>query len=56
MLASNLYNLLNGKYYTEERARFIIDPKVMTVTGVYISYDKEIPEKADIAQKLSEIL
>ncbi|MCB0727007.1 MAG: L,D-transpeptidase [Ignavibacteriae bacterium] len=45
MLASNLYNLLNGKYYTEERARFIIDPKVIPVSGVYISYDKEIPEK-----------
>lgn len=44
MLASNLYNLLNGKYYTEERERFIIDPKVIPVSGVYISYDNQIPD------------
>ncbi len=44
MLASNLYNLLTGKYYTEERSKFIIDPKVVPVSGVYISYDKEIPD------------
>lgn len=44
MLASNLYNLINGKYYTEDRARFIIDPKVIPVSGVYTSYDKEIPD------------
>lgn len=45
MLSSNLYNLLNGKYYLEERNRFIVDPKVIPVSGVYTSYDVPIPEK-----------
>lgn len=44
MLASNLYNLMNQRYYLEEREKFIIDPKIIPVSGIYISYDKEIPE------------
>lgn len=45
MLASNLYNLVNGKYYVEEKERFIVDPKVIPVSGVYTSYDFQIPDK-----------
>ncbi|MBK8550995.1 MAG: L,D-transpeptidase [Ignavibacteria bacterium] len=45
MLASNLYNLIQGKYYLEEKNRFIVDPKVIPVSGVYTSYDVQIPDK-----------
>jgi lipoprotein-anchoring transpeptidase ErfK/SrfK len=45
MLAGNLYNILNGKYYVEEREKFVVDPKVIPVSGVYISYDNKIPAK-----------
>lgn len=44
MLASNLYNILNGKYYLGEREKFVIDPKVIPVSGIYTSYDVEIPD------------
>ncbi len=45
MLALNLYNLLEGKYYVEDRYRFIVDPKVIPVSGVYNSYDVKLPDK-----------
>jgi len=45
MLASNLYNLLNGRYYIEEREKFVVEPKVIPVSGVYSGYDRKIPEK-----------
>ncbi len=48
MLASNLFNLLNGNYYTEEREKFIIDTKVIPVSGVYTGYDVQIPDKQKI--------
>jgi len=48
MLASNLYNILNGKYYIEEREKFVVDPKVIPVSGVYSGYDRAIPEKQTI--------
>ena len=44
MLANNLYNILNGRYYLEDREKFIIDPKVIPVSGVYTSYDVQIPK------------
>lgn len=50
MLAENLANILDGEYYTKDRKFFVVDPKVIPVSGVYISYDKKIPEK----QKLSK--
>lgn len=50
MLAENLANILNGDYYMKERKFFVIDPKVIPVSGVYISYDRKIPEK----QKLNK--
>lgn len=45
MLAANLYNLVSGRYYIEERERFIVDPKIIPVSGVYTSYDFQIPDK-----------
>ncbi|MEO6695031.1 MAG: L,D-transpeptidase [Ignavibacteria bacterium] len=45
MLASNLYNLLNGRYYIEKKEKFVVDPKVIPVSGVYSGYDRTIPEK-----------
>ncbi|MBL8007461.1 MAG: L,D-transpeptidase [Ignavibacteria bacterium] len=45
MLAGNLYNLLSGRYYIEEREKFVVDPKIIPVSGVYISYDVKIPSK-----------
>jgi hypothetical protein len=50
MLSENLANILDGNFYTRERKFFVVDPKVIPVSGVYISYDKKIPEK----QKLSK--
>lgn len=44
MMASNLYNILEGKYYLEEREKFVIDPKVIPVSGIYTSYDVQIPK------------
>ncbi|MFA5404202.1 MAG: L,D-transpeptidase [Ignavibacteria bacterium] len=45
MLAENLSNILDGNFYTRERKFFVVDPKVIPVSGVYISYDKKIPDK-----------
>lgn len=45
MLAENLYNLVSGRYYIEERERFVVDPKIIPVSGVYTSYDFQIPDK-----------
>ncbi|MCX6166168.1 MAG: L,D-transpeptidase [Ignavibacteriae bacterium] len=50
MLAENLSNILEGYYYTKDRKFFVVDPKIIPVSGVYISYDKKIPEK----QKLNK--
>jgi L,D-transpeptidase catalytic domain len=45
MLANNLYNLMHKRYYMEEREKFVVDPKVIPASGVYTSYDVEIPDK-----------
>lgn len=45
MLAENLYDILQGNYYIKERKYFIIDPKVIPVSGIYIAYDREVPKK-----------
>jgi hypothetical protein len=52
MLAENLYNILEGNYYLKERKFFIIDPKIIPVSGIYISYDKKIPEKQKLPNAL----
>jgi hypothetical protein len=44
-LAENLYNILEGNYYMKERKYFVINPKIIPVSGVYLSYDKNIPAK-----------
>jgi len=48
MLAENLYNILNGKYYVNDRKYFVVDPKIIPKSGVYIGYDREIPKKQEI--------
>lgn len=50
MMSENLENILEGNYYVKERKFFVMDPKVIPVSGVYISYDRKIPEK----QKLNK--
>ncbi len=50
MLAKNLYNILNGNYYTRERYYVVIDPSVIPTSGVYISYDKKIPKTQKLPQ------
>lgn len=52
MLAENLHNILEGDYYIKERKFFVVDPKIIPTFGVYISYDRKIPEK----QKLPFVL
>lgn len=48
MLAENLYNILNGKYYVSDRKFFVVDPKMIPKQGVYIAYDREIPRKQEM--------
>jgi len=48
MLAENLYNVLNGKYYVSDRKYFVVDPKIIPKQGVYIAYDREVPDKQEV--------
>lgn len=52
MLAENLSNILEGEYYIKERKFFVLDPKVIPVSGIYISYDKKIPEKQKLIKSI----
>lgn len=52
MVAENLQNILEGNYYIKDRKYFVIDPKIIPVSGIYIGYDRQIPEK----QKYYKIL
>lgn len=45
MLAKNLYNVLNGNYFIEEREFFVVDPKSIPAWGVYNGYDAVLPER-----------
>lgn len=45
LLAENLYNILEGNYFVKERKFFVVDPKVIPTSGIYIGYDRKIPEK-----------
>jgi hypothetical protein len=45
LLSKNLYDLLHGRFFVEEREFFVLDPKVIPPSGVYISYDKKIPKQ-----------
>jgi hypothetical protein len=44
MLAENLLNVLNGNYFTAEREFFVVDPKVIPMSGIYVGYDKKLPK------------
>ncbi|MBX7046139.1 MAG: L,D-transpeptidase [Ignavibacteria bacterium] len=48
MLAENLYNVLSGKYYVSGRKYFVIDPKIIPKQGVYIGYDRTVPDKQEV--------
>jgi len=50
MLAENLANILNGDYYMKDRKFFVIDPKIIPRSGVYMGYDRKIPEKQKISK------
>lgn len=45
LLAENLYNILEGNYFVKERKFFVVDPKVIPTSGIYIGYDRKIPDK-----------
>ena len=45
MLAENLRNVVEGKYYLKARHFFVVDPNVIPTSGIYISSDKRIPDK-----------
>lgn len=44
MLAENLLNVLNGNYFTAKREFFVVDPKVIPMSGIYVGYDKKLPK------------
>ncbi|MFA5011333.1 MAG: L,D-transpeptidase [Ignavibacteria bacterium] len=45
LLAENLHNILDGKYFISDRRFFIVNPKTIPVSGVYIGYDAKLPDK-----------
>lgn len=45
LLARNLHNVLEGNYFVSNREYFVLDSKVLPVSGAYIGYDKKFPEK-----------
>lgn len=45
LLARNLYNVVNGNYFVENRKYFVVDPKIITAQGIYNGYDMKLPEK-----------
>lgn len=52
MLAKNLYNVLNGNYFIEEREFFVVDPKVIPAWGVYNGYDAVLPQRQKSPQHI----
>ncbi len=51
MLAENLYNVINGKYYVSDRKFFVVDPLIIPKSGVYTSYDVKVPEKQELPKE-----
>jgi hypothetical protein len=47
-LAINLLNVLKGTYYLSNRKFFVVDPQIIPKSGIYIGYDKKIPEKQQL--------
>lgn len=52
MLAKNLYNVLNGNYFIEERDFFVVDPKSIPAWGVYNGYDAVLPKRQKSPQHI----
>ena len=52
MISENLYNILEGDYYIKDRKFFVVDPKMIPVSGIYIGYDRKIPEKQKLPSAL----
>lgn len=52
MLAQNLLNVLNGNYYNTEREFFVVDPKVIPMSGIYVGYDKKLPKTQKMPSRL----
>ncbi len=52
LLAENLYNILEGNYFVSDRKFFVVDPKVIPVSGVYIGYDRKLPKKQRIFKSI----
>ncbi len=45
LIAENLQNILEGKYFISDRKFFIVNPKTIPVSGIYIGYDAKLPDK-----------
>lgn len=45
LIAENLQNVLEGKYFISDRKFFIVNPKTIPVSGIYIGYDAKLPDK-----------
>lgn len=45
LLAENLYNILEGNYFVADRKFFVVNPKTIPVSGIYMGYDAKLPDK-----------
>ena len=52
LIAENLQNVLEGKYFISDRKFFVVNPKVIPVSGIYIGYDAKLPERQKIRKSL----
>ncbi len=52
LIAENLYNILEGNYYISDRRFFVVNPKTIPVSGIYIGYDAKLPEKQKTQKSL----
>ncbi len=55
MLSKNLYNVLEGNYYIADRYYFVVDPKIIPKSGIYIAHDKSLPEKQKLPSSSFQI-
>ncbi len=52
LLAENLQNILEGNYFISDRRFFVVNPKTIPVSGVYIGYDAKLPDKQKTKKSL----
>ena len=52
MLAENLFNVLNGNYYVADREYFVVNPKAIPMSGIYVAYDKKLPKSQKMPARL----